>query len=173
MLISTLLNSSLRSPVSSSAKINVVSALQASTTLSCKPSSSALFFPGNSDNDNSLGNCGHTFCASCIRDYFRERLQQNIVNFQDGHFLAGELSLPTTPGALRSLSATIRSLGGNTSRIFSYRCPECRATVRKAPAVCYKLRSLLLEAGATLSGRNNNSPTDELHVNLFNTLFEY
>ena len=173
-MISTLLNSSLRSPVSSSAKINVVFALQASTTLWCKPSSSALFFPDNSDNDNRLGNCGHTFCASCVRGYFRASLQQNIVDFQDGHILAGELSLPTTPEERRTLSATIRSLGGNSSRIFSYRCPECRATVRKTPAVCYKLRSLLLEAGAILSGRNNNSSTDELHVkHFFNTLFEY
>jgi hypothetical protein len=134
-----------------------------------------FFLLTDSDNENSLGSCGHTFCALCIRECFRAKLVNNLSRFRQENDVMENMPLPKTSAQRRKLTRLITSYGGDSAMIFTYQCPQCRGIVKEAPVMAYQLRSLLSATRAVLSDANDDIlPTVELPVTstFFNSLFE-
>lgn len=121
----------------------------------------------------SLVSCGHTFCAVCIREHFRQILKKNIAAYRQEKGISVDLPFPTTSAERKELSALIKFSLGDPRRIFFYNCPQCRGNVMKAPVVAYQLRSLLSETRVALSEHlNDETHTDDLPNAFFHSLFE-
>ena len=99
----------------------------------------------------SLVSCGHTFCAVCIREHFCQNLKTNLAKYQQHKGVAVDLPFPTPSAERKELSDLIKLTLGDPRLMFSYKRPQCRANVRKAPVVAYQLRSLLSETRVALS----------------------
>ena len=133
----------------------------------------------DSDNEKSLGNCSHTFCASCIRKHFGECLIKKLADFREEKHIDDDLPLPTTSAQLRELSRKIKSWRGDTCQIFSYQCPQCCGVVTKAPIAAYQLRTLVIEARITLSAylndvNDNSFPAEGFSgATYFDSLFKW
>lgn len=123
---------------------------------------------------NSLGSCGHTFCALCIERHFRGHLSKKLARFSLDNLIRDIIPLPKTLVQRQNVSRVISSHGGDTSAIFSYQCPNCRKVVKEAPVVAYQLRSLLSEARPLLlaSLPDDDIPPTDFPLTLFDSLFE-
>lgn len=121
-----------------------------------------------------LVNCGHTFCASCIREHFHESLRKKLANFCKEKSIYVTLSPSTTLVQMQELSRIITAYAGDVSKIFSYQCPQCRGCVTKPPILVYQFRSLVSEARTALSEYMNDTdgnPSDEVPVAFFDGFF--
>jgi len=154
-------------------KVNAPFALHASATPLRKLY--FIFFAHRFDNENSLS-CGHTFCALCIREQFCGRLMNNISQFCQENEIFEPICLPKTLAQRQKLTRLITSYRGDSRKVFSYQCPQCRGLVEKAPVIAYQFRLLLRAVRAALPADtgDNGLPTDEFPVTatFFESLFE-
>ena len=162
----------IRLQISLNTKANVLFAAHASTT-PLHMSSLSVIFPHQSWHWNSLGSCGHMFCALCIQQHFHGILKKKLAWFHQQNDILNIIRLPKSLMQHQNISRIITSHHGDSSNIFSYDCPHCCKVVKEAPVMAYQLRSLLSEARPLLSAYLANDdilPTDELPLTFFNSL---
>jgi hypothetical protein len=100
----------------------------------------------------------------------------NISQFRQENEIFEPIRLPKTLRQRQNLTRLITSYRGDSTKVFSYQCPQCRGLVEKAPVIAYQFRSLLRAVRAALPADTDDKglPTDDFPVTatFFDSLFE-
>lgn len=126
--------------------------------------------PNLNNSPASLPSCGHTFCLSCLRDWFGATQAQYIASHpgynpnqqpSNQNVVAVIQTLMHTPQAVNSphITALLTQLLPAQPQ---YTCPTCRAPVKSRPTEVFALKSLL-RTFTTAMGENSPKKSKPLH----------
>lgn len=110
--------------------------------------------------------CGHSFCAPCLRQWFRAKLGERIARIPYLLRRTGDVYncrvVPNKDDHLAYLLAILARYRVHCPRkLLSYPCPICRATVTLAPIESLTLKTLIAEA--ELAARVEHQDADRVN----------
>ncbi|TDL22633.1 hypothetical protein BD410DRAFT_788458 [Rickenella mellea] len=120
-----------------------------------------------------LTECGHSFCASCLLDWFNTALAQHMQ--QHPNYVA-EIVVPPHLLAMRhhpGVNEQIRQWVAIRRAAMpqpQYTCPSCRVQARAKPVEVYKLKEIVRTV-ATLNGEGSPRRQGRLNTNPFSGFF--
>ena len=141
--------------------------------------------PNLNNSHSSLPSCGHTFCLSCLRDWFGATQAQYIAS-HPGYNPNQQLSNQNVTALSNVVQALMHTpQAANSPHIAAllaqllpaqpqYTCPTCREPVKSRPTEVFALKSLL-RTFTTAMGENspkknkplNKAPADHLWDGFF------
>lgn len=107
---------------------------------------------------SSLSACGHTFCSSCLNDWFNTTLAHHMQAHP--HYTA-EITVPAQFRARqnhpRMAEALRRYIAEQRERMPhpQYTCPTCREVVLTKPVEVYALKEMVRMVAAMLGGQSS------------------
>lgn len=124
------------------------------------------------DTSNSL-ECGHSFCAPCLRRHFVSFLTKSLARLIDldhtKHHQRSCQSIPKTTSSLVKLVKCVRHHRLVPEQFFRYPCPVCARLSGTQPVINYTLRSLLEQLHCRSAGQPPNDTTPAPFRGLFLT----
>lgn len=126
----------------------------------------------------SLG-CGHSFCAPCIRQWFKTKLAARLSRISYLQRRIGDTYNcrvpPNNEAHLAYLLAVLTHYQTHdVQRILDYPCPTCRASTTVPPVESLSMKTLIREVEGAIGGHSVDDRANEDGVTTlgyFNSLF--